>query len=99
MAEKTRCDSIKNATVHTSLLAIGFLLRLFQQRDLCRVNFGLCSFQSKPRGTIYFREFLQPAGARWPFHAEDVAANPKRIKLTFKSPGVNDLAAFLPNGS
>ena len=34
-----------------------------------------------------------------PFHTEDVAANTIRISLTFKSPGVNDLAALLLNGS
>src|SRR5207247_1638851 len=41
----------------------------------------------------------QPAGTRRPFHTEDVAANLIRINITFKSPGVNNLAALLLNGS
>src|SRR5690606_4423192 len=85
-------------------LRLGFAGRQRLQQPihklgLGRVELGLGGLGIEPAAAIDLGNLDELARARWPFHAEGVAANGVRIGIAGKGPGLDRLAALLFDGA
>src|SRR5271157_4374596 len=68
-----------------------------EKLDLSLYNLLSGSLDSKPFCPIHLREFLLLARLGRPLHREGITLDLLRIQVSLKSPGMNQLTAWLPD--
>src|SRR5262249_14378834 len=71
-------------------------LELVEERRLAGEDLVARLSESEPAGAIDLGKLAHAAGARRPFHGEEVAADRRRVTVALDRPGLDPLAAGLP---
>src|SRR6202795_2663305 len=88
LAHPLRCSALPDAAM---------ALQMIEQGDLAGVDLPACRWQIEPAGAIDLGKFGDPARARRPFEREGVAPDRGGVALARDRPGMDDLAAGLPD--